>query len=100
MAWKRPKAAEDAANLQKLQKQHESVARATTLPRDSGRSPAANVLQPSLAQSNAKQVKRSIEKYRGTWCFVCQLVQNPVLRKVHKLSFQKKLRYDFIIGSW
>jgi hypothetical protein len=90
VAWKRQKAAEDATNLQKQQKQHESVARATTLPRDSGRSPAANVLQPSLAQSNAKQVKRSFEKNRGTWGALYVSLFNPVLRKIHKLSFKKK----------
>ena len=66
-AWQRQKTDEDTTSLQK---QNESIARATagavvTLPGDSGRSPAANVLHPSLVQSDANEVKHSIKRNRG-----------------------------------
>ncbi len=94
VAWKRQKAAEDAANLQK---QKQSVARATTgarvnLPRDSGRSPAANVLQPFLVQSNAKQVKRSIKRNHGALGAMYVSLFNPVLRKIYSFPFKIKRR--------
>jgi hypothetical protein len=67
-ALQRRKAAEGAANLQR---QNESaVARAitgalVTLANDSGCSPVACVLPPSVAQSDANQVKRSIKRHWG-----------------------------------
>jgi DNA polymerase III epsilon subunit-like protein len=88
------KAAEDAENLQK---QNQNVARAptgalVTLPRDSCRSPAANVLQPSLVQPNAKQVKRWIKRNHGALNAMYISLFNPVLRKVHSFPFKIKRR--------
>jgi hypothetical protein len=94
VAWKRQKAAEDAANLQK---QNQSVARATSgarvnLPRDSGRSPAAYVLQPFLVQSNAKQVKlkRFTKRIHGALGAMYVSLFNPVLRKIYISAFKRR----------
>jgi hypothetical protein len=94
VAWKRQKAAEDAANLQK---QNQSVARATSgarvnLPRDSGRSPAAYVLQPFLVQSNAKQVKpkRFTKRIHGALGAMYVSLFNPVLRKIFISAFKRR----------
>ncbi len=91
-AWQWQKAAEDTSNLQK---KNESVTRATagalaTLPLDSCRSPAANVLQPSLVQSDGNQVKRSIKKNRGALDAMFVSLFNPILRKIYRSPFKRR----------
>ena len=66
-ALQKRKAAEDAANAQRL---NESVAISAngarvTLPHDSGRPPSVNVLPPSLEQSGANQTKRTLKRHWG-----------------------------------
>ncbi len=66
-ALQKRKAAEDAANAQRL---NESVAISAngalvTLPHDSGRPPSVNVLPPSLEQSGANQTNRTLKRHWG-----------------------------------